>query len=120
MSAAIEPDPTLAIGSWADQEYPYYSGAGVYTRDVEVPAGLLEAKEVVLTLEDCSNVAAVSVNGKDAGVRLWPPYRFAVKELLKQGANRLEIRVMNSMANMMLGERAPSGLTGRVTLTPMS
>ena len=116
--AAIESNPTLTIGSWADQDYPCYSGAGIYTRDVELPAGFLDAKEVFLTLEDCANVAAVSVNGRDAGVRLWPPYRFAVKEFLQQGANRLEIRVMNSMANMMLGQRTPAGLTGPVRLAP--
>ena len=44
----------------------------------------------------------VLVNGREAGLRLTPPWRFDVTGLLQEGANRIEIRVCNTTANIFL------------------
>ena len=47
--------------------------------------------------------AEVLVNGKSAGVRIAPPYRFDITDFLKKdGENELRIEVYNTLANFYL------------------
>jgi hypothetical protein len=39
----------------------------------------------------------VTVNGKDAGIRIVPPYRFDLGRLLTDGENRITIEVSNTL-----------------------
>jgi hypothetical protein len=45
--------------------------------------------------------AEVHVNGKLAGVRLARPFRFEVTDLVREGENEIQIRVVNTLANHM-------------------
>ena len=54
----------------------------------------------------------VVVNGQSAGVRLWPPYGIEVTDLLRDGENVLELRVANTLVNLLEAVRRPSGLSG--------
>jgi len=58
----------------------------------------------------------VFVNGIDAGYRWWPPYRFQIGSLLKEGENKIEVEVTNSLANRMDSARLRSGLIGPVVI----
>jgi hypothetical protein len=51
------------------------------------------------------DIAEVSVNGKTAGILWKPPYRMDVTDLLKPGANQLEIKVTNEWNNRIAGDR---------------
>lgn len=78
----------------------YYYGAAWYGRDFTLtkkPAG-----RVTLDLGEVVSTARVLVNGREAGLRLTPPWRFDVTGLLQEGANRIEIRVCNTTANIFL------------------
>ncbi|MBI3947709.1 MAG: hypothetical protein HY321_17445 [Armatimonadetes bacterium] len=114
--ARIGPGEVLTLGSWADQGYPFYSGPGVYTQDVDLAAGFLSAEDVLLKLTDVRDSVALRVNGARVGARLWPLFEFAVGRFLKPGTNRIELKVMNSMSNMMQARQLPSGLLGPVVL----
>ena len=77
-----------------------YSGAAWYGRDFTLtkkPAG-----RVTLDLGEVVSTARVLVNGREAGLRLTSPWRFDVTGLLQEGANRIEIRVCNTTANIFL------------------
>ncbi len=52
-----------------------------------------------LDLGDVVSSAEVHVNGRLAGVRVAPPWRWDITDLLKPGANRLEVLVYNTLAN---------------------
>jgi hypothetical protein len=84
--------------SWTDHEdegVRYYSGAGVYTRTMEVPADWLATdRGIHLDLGDVRELAEVFVNGKSAGVLWKAPYRADITALVKPGANELKIEVM--------------------------
>ena len=60
------------------------------------------AGRVTLDLGEVVSTARVLVNGREAGLRLTPPWRFDVTGLLQEGANRIEIRVCNTTANIFL------------------
>lgn len=118
------PAASRPLGSWTDQ-WPEFSGTGWYEKEIAIPNEWLAAgKMVYLDLGVVSHMAAVRVNGRNAGTRLWSPYRFEITSLLKPGANRVEVAVTNTLANRYgqgrpgIQEKPPSGLLGPVQLIP--
>ena len=87
------------IGDWCRNDaLRTYSGAAWYAAGLELdekPAG-----RVTLDLGEVVSTAKVSVNGREAGLRLTPPWRFDLTGLLRAGSNRIEIRVCNTTANI--------------------
>jgi hypothetical protein len=64
------------------------------------------------------DVLDVLVNGQSAGIRLWAPYQVDLTEFLKAGDNTLELRVANTLVNMLEAVERPSGLAGAPKLVP--
>ena len=60
----------------------------------------------------------VLVNGQSAGVRLWAPYQTEITNLLKSGENVIEMRVANTLVNLLEAVERPSGLSGAPKLIP--
>ena len=58
------------------------------------------------------DVVEVIVNGHAAGVCLWEPYRVEITPWLRRGENVLEVRVANTLINLLEGVVRPSGLAG--------
>jgi len=127
--------------SWTDHEnegVKYYSGAGFYTKTLDVPADwLASGRRIHLDLGDVRELAEVFVNGKSAGVFWKAPFRADITSLVKPGANGLKIEVMNMWINRLAGDQKlppekkftrtnitlpwriqPAGLLGPVRLIP--
>jgi len=120
----------------ADPDVKYYSGEAVYRKEFEVS----EMKPyTVLDLGEVNAIAQIKLNGKDLGVLWKPPYRLDITKALKPGKNSLEITVVHTWHNRIIGELQPgatptifcsnkfgkptdalqpSGLIGPVTLRP--
>jgi len=64
------------------------------------------------------DVLEVVVNGQSAGIRLWAPYQVEITNLLKSGENTLELRVANTLVNLLERVERPSGLAGAPKLVP--
>jgi len=109
------PSRTITDGSWAEQGFPRFSGAGTYARTVELPR-IDPGRRVFLRAVDPADMVEFVVNGSWAGVRAWPPFEVEVTPLLKPGPNRIEIRVTNSLANALCSDPRPSGLLGGARL----
>lgn len=95
--------------SWTEHEnegVKYYSGAGFYTKTLEIPADwLASGRRIHLDLGDVRDVAEVFVNGKSAGILWKPPYRTDITSLVKPGSNELKIEVMNLWINRLVGDQ---------------
>jgi hypothetical protein len=78
--------------------------------------GDYEGREVFLDLGRVGDIAEVTINGQHVGVRAWAPYILEVGKACRPGANTLEVRVTNSMANTFDGFQMPSGLMGPVVI----
>ncbi|MBT5428093.1 MAG: hypothetical protein HOK84_17950 [Bacteroidetes bacterium] len=94
--------------SWPDHDnegIKYYSGAGFYTKSMDVPADwLASGRKVYLDLGEVRELAEVFVNGKSAGVLWNPPYKADITELVKAGSNDIKIEVMNLWCNRLAGD----------------
>lgn len=110
----LVPEPgKLKTGSWTDQGYPYYSGIGIYKQKVKLDTVKGKA---ILRMDKPADTAEVIVNGKSAGVLLWEPWEADITGLVKPGDNEIEIRVANSMLNLLAFEPKASGVVGKVEI----
>lgn len=95
--------------SWTDHEnegIKYYSGAGMYTKTLNIPTGwLADGRNVDLELGDVRELAEVFVNGKSAGVLWKAPFTTDITSLLKTGDNELKVEVMNLWINRLSGDK---------------
>lgn len=104
------PSQPLAIDSlidWSthpDRSIANYSGKAVYTTEFNLPK--LPEGQTFLDLGKVMVMAKVKINGKYAGGAWTSPYRVNVTELLTEGKNTLEIEVVNTWRNRLIGDAA--------------
>jgi|GEM_PF-304229 len=111
------PCKSLQPKPWTDQGYPHFSGRAVYRKRFELPDSFT-GQRLFVEPEMQDDVLEVSVNGQSAGVRLWEPYQVEITNLLKSGENTLELRVANTLVNLLEAVERPSGLAGAPLLVP--
>ena len=89
----------------ADEGIKYYSGKATYTNTFKLtPVG---GKRYWLQLNRVADVGIVSVklNGRDIGISWTKPFRLEMTDAIKAGQNQLEITVVNSWQNRLIGDR---------------
>ncbi|MBI3948051.1 MAG: hypothetical protein HY321_19195 [Armatimonadetes bacterium] len=92
------PRSRLRLGPWSAQGLSGYTGTITYSQSLTLDQPCAEAW---LDLGEVHVAAEVSVNGVSAGRRCWPPYQFRVDPFLKEGENRFEIAVTNSLGSLL-------------------
>ncbi len=97
------------LHSWSEYSDPlvkYYSGTAVYSKtfDIENSNILNEYSRFCLDLGDVKVMARVRLNGVNCGVTWKPPYRVDITETIKPNSNMLEIEVVNTWVNRMVGD----------------
>jgi hypothetical protein len=93
------PAGSLTTGSWKDQGLPFYSWGITYSKefDIEKPGS-----KYLLTLDKWNGtVAEVYVNQQPAPIIAFPPYQSDVTGLLRQGSNRVEVKITGSLKNLL-------------------
>lgn len=105
----------VALGDWSQFDgLELFTGRVLYRCTFNLTAE--EARAGWLDLGDVGEMAQATLNDTPIGFRGWSPYRFDVSRSLREGENRLELVVTNSMANRFCGRQLPSGLMGPVRL----
>lgn len=101
------------LKSWSENSnelVKYYSGTATYFKEFEMPdatfTGLKKNAEtpICLDLGKIEVMARIILNGEDCGTVWKPPYRVKISKALKSGTNKLEIEVVNTWVNRMIGD----------------
>jgi hypothetical protein len=97
------------LSSWTTQQDPrvkYYSGKAVYQSSFFVDEDFGD-KKVAIELGSVKDVgiARVHLNGTDLGIVWRPPFRVSTGKAIKQGENELQIEIINSWRNRLIGDR---------------
>ncbi|MEI8205452.1 MAG: glycosyl hydrolase, partial [Kiritimatiellales bacterium] len=75
--------------SWPDhpdEGIKYFSGSATYTKEIDIPAGMMKNDlELSLDLGQVEVIAEVNVNGKAAGILWKPPFKTDITALVKPG-----------------------------------
>lgn len=85
----------IPFGSWDELGLPHYCGGMVYETDLEIPVA--PSTRYVVDLGHVRGVVETIVNGQSCGVRLWHPYRFDVTDAAREGNNKIEFHVYNTL-----------------------
>ncbi len=106
----VKPVGMITTGDWTGQGFPFYSGTGIYSSTLVVPEKYAGGA-LFLNVECGEDVCEVSVNGSPLLIAPWAPTRFDVSGLVKPGTNTVEIRVTNTLINILEGVRKASGIS---------
>jgi len=95
-------EPKFKALEKAEEEsgFPYYSGDITLRQKINLGEEYLERK-LMLECTGFRDAVTIRVNGKEAGTRLWPPYRVDITELVQKGENELEIIITNTAENLL-------------------
>jgi hypothetical protein len=88
----------------------YHSGKATYANTLELKP--MRGRRYWLQLNEVKDVgiASVAINSKDIGITWTKPFRVEITDALKPGRNKLEITVINSWQNRLIGDRGkPQG-----------
>jgi hypothetical protein len=113
---AVAPKGGKRSGSWTEFGYPFYSGVGAYSQTFALPEGAGAGGKIVLRLSGAADLAEVVLNGRRLGAATWEPWEVELTPGLRAGENQLEIRIANSLANLLEERSRPSGLLGEAVL----
>ncbi|MGM0377634.1 MAG: glycosyl hydrolase, partial [Bacteroidota bacterium] len=129
------------LRSWttfSDDRIKYYSGTAIYSNRFQLDQ-ITEGERLILDLGSLTAMAKISVNGNSAGGVWTAPYKLDITPWIKQGTNDLQVEVVNTWVNRLIGDQnlpekarqtwspvnpytadsplQPSGLLGPVTIS---
>ena len=96
-----------ALADWTQRNESgirYYSGAATYRKQFDLPLVKPSRSELYLDLGTIRNLARVRLNDRDLGVVWCAPWRVSITDAIVQGENRLEITVVNTWVNRLIGD----------------
>lgn len=116
-----------SLGDWRETaDLADFSGEAVYERMIDIPAGWrTPGRRIVLKLTGVHDMASVTINGKQMAPLITFPFEVDIGRALRQGPNKLEIRVANVPHNAMIDPKlpvyrdvkpVPAGLVGPLVL----
>jgi len=113
---------TISLGDWSEIDgLRAYSGGAYYRKTIQIDDQDLKNR-LEIDLGDLVSSAELRINGKSAGIKLSPPWKFDITSFAKAGENQIEVLIYNTIANnytsiptMYRGE-IKSGLLGPVLL----
>jgi hypothetical protein len=83
----------------------YFSGTAVYMKTIKIgKQDISKGRRVVLDLGTVYDMAAIEINGQDAGVLWCAPFRADITKYLKPGNNSMKIKVTNTWVNRLIGD----------------
>ena len=88
-------------GDLTARQFPFYRGSVIYRQSVSL-AALERGERAALEFPGLEAIVTrVLVNGKEAGILPWRPWRLDVTDLLQAGENAFEIEVFSSCRNLL-------------------
>ncbi|MBK9391663.1 MAG: hypothetical protein IPN68_16295 [Bacteroidetes bacterium] len=89
----------ITPGDWSEIDgLRAYSGGAIYSKTISIDGKKLTGKTEIDFGELVSS-AELFINGKSAGIRVSPPWKFDITKYVKAGENRIEVLIYNTLAN---------------------
>lgn len=87
----------------ADPRIRYYSGTAIYRKTIEMEEPKAN-EQVILHFDNLSFMGRVRLNGQEVSTVWCSPWEADLTPYIHSGANTLEIEVVNSLMNRMIGD----------------
>jgi hypothetical protein len=92
-------EPTLELGSWKEQSYPFYAAGVSYTQKFDIVKS--EGRYIVELQKWYGSVAEITVNGKHGGYIAYQPWQCDVTDFIRIGVNTIEVVVVGTLKNTL-------------------
>ncbi|AOW09974.1 glycosyl hydrolase [Flavobacterium gilvum] len=86
-----------------DKRIKYYSGTAVYRKIIQLDKAE-SGEQVLLRFPQLGSIARVLINGKEVSTVWCSPWEADITSYIQKGENTLEIQVVNSLNNRMVGD----------------
>ena len=93
------PVQEFQLGSWKMQGQPFYSWEMAYSKNYLIDD--VSARYAIQLNKWNGTLSEVWVNDKKAGVIAYQPYRFDISPYIDKGSNKIEVRVIGSLKNLL-------------------
>lgn len=106
MRGPAKPVVFKTLSDWSintNDSIKYYSGTSYYYTKFRV-GKLVKGAHYIIDLGVAKAIAKVKVNGMELGGTWTPPYKIDITRALKSGKNMLEIKVVNTWVNRLIGD----------------
>jgi len=109
--ATLHLDRLMDLSTYPDEDVRHFSGTATYRRTFEskVPK---QGSKIFLDLGAVGDLAEVIVNGRNLGVLWKQPFRVEITDALKDGENKLEVRVTDRWVNRLIGDAGKMAACG--------
>lgn len=101
---ALALNELIDLSQHVNEDVRYFSGTVRYETEFEMADYLPTSQSYLLSLGEAFQFARVRLNGHDLGLRMWAPYHFDISNIIRSGANRLEIEVTTLWPNRLIGD----------------
>lgn len=85
-----------------DDRIKCYSGTAIYKNTINLK--VKEKETFTMIFDDICNMAEIKINGISCGILWTKPYSVDITDALKDGENTIEIEVVNTWANRIMGD----------------
>ncbi|SDC05670.1 glycosyl hydrolase [Niabella drilacis] len=103
-SFSVKMDELTDWSRHRDSAIKYFSGAATYK--ISLPRlTVAKGQKVLLDLGELVAIGTVSVNGKEVGNVWTAPYKLDISDYLTKEDNILEVRVVNTWVNRLIGDQ---------------
>jgi len=118
----------ITLDNWENYALESYSGGGIYENKFNLNKEHLKGK-VIVDLGIVQITSELIINGKPLGIKMADPYKYDITNLVKEGENKIEVKVFNTLANhynigyptrFVFKNQTISGLIGPVTINFLS
>ena len=101
--------PSLEVGSWTEQGFPFYVGTMDYITSFSLPQSYIGEK-AILSLGQIKEAVEVEVNGKRAGYLFSSPWDLEIDDFLREGDNEIRLKITNCPPSTFGEQCKASGL----------
>ena len=98
----VAPTRTIKPGDWRAQGFPALCGTGRYRAEVN-----FEVAPKYLGVNSGGYPVRVIWNGKNLGLRAWPPFRFDLRGKARAGRNEIVIEVTSTLGHLFVPKESP-------------
>ncbi|WP_293882930.1 MULTISPECIES: glycosyl hydrolase [unclassified Sphingobacterium] len=100
----------------ADDDIKYHAGAGSYQTTIHIQK-IAEKQRAHLQFSAIESMAEIFVNGQYAGVVWTKPYQIDVTDFIRQGDNKVQVKVYNIWGNRFLYEKENTTVEKKIQTT---
>lgn len=93
---------------WKDSQDPeikYFSGKATYLNTFHIDIDQTDHQRIKIDLGTVKAIAKVKINGTYVGGVWTPPYRLDITKHVRNGENKIEIEVVNTWVNRLIGDQ---------------